>query len=1013
MNDSRAALFLLALAGLSLSVLDAQSRKLNGELAPLAAADGGNRIFETVLGPDGQWLVYRADPDLAGAPRLFAVPTDGSAVALPLSAGDVRDFRIAPAGDRVAFRDLGLTLWLAPLDGGAPATTVDTAVGEYRFTPDGSALAYEKGGLRVVPVGGGSTLLVAPAGDTFEITSDGVLAVYRVRTSTGFNPFEAVLWSVPLDGSAAPTKLTPGFAGDLPDFRLAPDGSSLVFSFEELLIDQGAYVVSSLYTVRLDAPPSPARISHAPGLPTVDAHEFVYRSDSTGILFRATDKATAAAGLYAVDFGGSRLRLSAPPVSGTHVVDFALSADDQLAVYRLDPPDSHDEQLFRVPTDGSASPEGFDKLGITSFALTADSARVVFGAQDATDAHPLLYGADLLDPSAPSKRLGATTFEHAELRDFRLAANPSDVVYAARHDSWAFELFRVDASGDFPPVRLSADFPEGGNVESLGGPAILVDPTGQWIVYLADQVTDELPELFAVPPDASLLPRRLNPVLPPSPSVGIVRAFVLEPDGQNVLFEADGGRSGINELYRVPRLGGPPPVRLNTPLDPGTRVQARATRLSPDGRWAVYRVEQENEFSGGSNAVDSVDLWSAGPPRRLVDDLSPSVFPAFELSPDSTRLAYTFLHDAYTVPLDGSSPSLLLETGLVAGISAPHFTADGLRLVYSGIDAGSLVRELFSAPVDGSAAPARIGTRVRETTFALEAFRLGDDDRVAFLADADVPGRFELYGVDASGGSPWKHLGRRPVTGGDVTEFTLAGPRAVYLADEDVDGRMELYSTPLRPGPRDRRIEDRERFGHTKLSGSFATGNPGGLAFLVTPQGDRVVYLAQQASHASLGLYSVPIDGSTPTRRLCPAEPSHWGLTPDGNTVVYVSTHLAPDVHELFSIPLDRSRGPERLSSRIPGGDVAFTDPTPFRITPDGQKIVYRGDLTVDERFELYRVDLEGSAPSVTVSGPLVEGGDVAPSFGPFRITPDGQEVLYLADQERDGIVELFASPLP
>ena len=176
---ARFVIFALALlGGVLASPTQGQNRRLNGPLAPLPADEGGARIFESFMSSDGDWMVYRADHDLSGAPRLVAVPSDGSAPALPISPGDVRDFHIPPAGDCVAFRDLSLALYLVAIDGSqSPVLVAQVGVqpsGLGEFTPDGDELVFVSGdGLQVLPLGGGTPRVIGAGGDSFEISADG------------------------------------------------------------------------------------------------------------------------------------------------------------------------------------------------------------------------------------------------------------------------------------------------------------------------------------------------------------------------------------------------------------------------------------------------------------------------------------------------------------------------------------------------------------------------------------------------------------------------------------------------------------------------------------------------------------------------------------------------------------------------------------------------------------------------------------------------------------------------
>ena len=75
-----------------------------------------------------------------------------------------------------------------------------------------------------------------------------------------------------------------------------------------------------------------------------------------------------------------------------------------------------------------------------------------------------------------------------------------------------------------------------------------------------------------------------------------------------------------------------------------------------------------------------------------------------------------------------------------------------------------------------------------------------------------------------------------------------------------------------------------------------------------------------------------------------------------------------------------------------------------FRITPDGQRVIY--SQISAEHTELFSVQLS-SGSTVKLNDTLVAGGDV---LG-FAISPNSQRVLYLADANRDERDELFSVP--
>jgi hypothetical protein len=87
---------------------------------------------------------------------------------------------------------------------------------------------------------------------------------------------------------------------------------------------------------------------------------------------------------------------------------------------------------------------------------------------------------------------------------------------------------------------------------------------------------------------------------------------------------------------------------------------------------------------------------------------------------------------------------------------------------------------------------------------------------------------------------------------------------------------------------------------------------------------------------------------------------------------------------------------------KISGVMPPFGDANSFRISPDGRYAVYLADQDTDGVFELYRVLLGGGSP--VRLNPLLPFGRNVTSF---RISPDSGRVLYIADQVTD---EFFSS---
>ncbi len=70
--------------------------------------------------------------------------------------------------------------------------------------------------------------------------------------------------------------------------------------------------------------------------------------------------------------------------------------------------------------------------------------------------------------------------------------------------------------------------------------------------------------------------------------------------------------------------------------------------------------------------------------------------------------------------------------------------------------------------------------------------------------------------------------------------------------------------------------------------------------------------------------------------------------------------------------------------------------------------MVFAADLHTDQAFELYSTPINGEASPVRLSGLLPSGTGVST----FQIAPDSSQVVYRAEQDTTGVIELYSVPL-
>src|SRR5262245_9760432 len=289
-----------------------------------------------------------------------------------------------------------------------------------------------------------------------------------------------------------------------------------------------------------------------------------------------------------------------------------------------------------------------------------------------------------------------------------------------------------------------------------------------------------------------------------------------------------------------------------------------------------------------------------------------------------------------------------------------------------------------------------------------------DGQRAVYRADADRDQVFELYSVSTDGLGAAVKLHAALPSGRTVFGFVLDlyGTRVVYHSNPVASGKVELFSVPADASLAPVRLNDPiDMFtGGVQTIGLF--GEP---LYAVTPDGARVIFVAAiELSSAKPDIYSAPIDGSTPAIRLNPtivnghiSNTSHFRISANSSRVVYEATQDTPDVVELYSVPIDGSSPAVKLNGALVAGGNVVTDA--FAISADSSRVVYLADQDNDRVNELYSAPLDGSSSALKLNAPLTGGGEV---LRDFALSPDGSRVVYRADQDTDGAVQLYSVPL-
>lgn len=161
----------------------------------------------------------------------------------------------------------------------------------------------------------------------------------------------------------------------------------------------------------------------------------------------------------------------------------------------------------------------------------------------------------------------------------------------------------------------------------------------------------------------------------------------------------------------------------------------------------------------------------------------------------------------------------------------------------------------------------------------------------------------------------------------------------------------------------------------------------------VTPDGTRVVFLANPTAPGVVELFSVPVGGGAVTRLNAPltagGDVTSFGFSPDGTQVLYLANGERYFNVDLYVVPV-AGGAVTQLSSTLPGR----CDVLDFSVSMDQQRVVYRTNRGGGECSpgDLYSVPLAGGVPTQI----NLAQSDIHVDL--FAITPDSSRVVY-----RDG----------
>lgn len=469
-------------------------------------------------------------------------------------------------------------------------------------------------------------------------------------------------------------------------------------------------------------------------------------------------------------------------------------------------------------------------------------------------------------------------------------------------------------------------------------------------------------------------------------------------DGKFVVFVADDNSDGIPDLFSVP-VGGGPTNKLSQNLSLDNALLN--FKITPNGKTVLYVV---SDVAG----PDIQNLYSVsiqgGVPRLLTSNLvgeRNALSNSYVITPDSKSVVFKELEivrvdggvivsifrfdHVSVVPVAGGmvtrlSPDFVEEGGRVESF---QLSPDGAHIVYLAAQDFDEKFELFSVPTTGGiAVPLNRELVPNGNVFD---FKISpDSNTVVYRADAIFANVKEIFKVPVIGGDSIK-LNDNIVLNVNVSSFNFSADSQYVVYTTELLGltNVGLYSVDLSSNTA------------IQLNQGISLNAPSlfGRQFIISPNSQRVVFSTSDGDRTT-GLYSVLLTGGSVERLSSPPQNSHVVSFPqilsDSKTVVYRESSPNPGGGTGFNL----------LSVSIEGGQASRINPdfteggvfVPF-ISDIGQ-ILFAASSINSNVQDLYYVPALGR-PVVKVNSPLAAFENI--NFGRF-----GENKNYIFYQAED-----------
>ena len=762
----------------------------------------------------------------------------------------------------------------------------------------------------------------------------------------------------------------------------------------------------------------------------------IVNSDGTGLM-----RISPISGQWGLD---QNIQLTAVPKQNRAIYGRFSIGRVQLKELRTVKIDGTDDRLLVGPN--TANPVG----GVTRYLITPDEEFVIaMGDLESRDNEFNIYSVRIRDGKII--RLNGDLVLGGDVRDFKISPDGKTVVFRVDKDTdEAIDLWAVGVDGSrlrklnqsmvvgklVSDYEISSDsswvvFKENKSHASYGMSVVsLVD--GEELV-LNGTMTNGFPELGIFSPNSKALIYRTDREIAGCYSLYVynielkteirasnvctnantdVGTYVWSPDSQTIAF-SQAKVTGRYDLFLVQADGsGMTALAEATVLRNGLRqgFKVRSILFTPDSKSVVF----EADLSGVSPAIANdmkYSLHTVNVEQPLVvTNLTPGLtnthvmdYPILEISPDGQRVAFVAdldvdaKYEFYFATLDGTifqkrGPQISNVDGDVQTTTLMHFfdwdKSTATLLIDDTIDGvyGNYSVSLKRLDNSFRKIPTPLVLSGDFFTYAVS----GDRNKILIRGNPEVDAEMHLYIADADGSNLKRVTDPYPNGGGKFVSAVISenGSHVLYLADQVTAGVSELF------------VRDIALDQVTRLNGSFQHGRGTVQGFKYNESTQTVVYLANTETDKDFYFYAVKIDGtgriqlSPPTAHL--TNILSWDLSSDGSYIVMRADLNRDEKYEIIKINTDGSGSPTVLNQAI----ADTIDMSGFKISPDSQWVCYWGDRTSAKHLASYvanALDPAGKNYLIKVAT------DAARTSTNCSFSDDSEYVLVVGDWVTDG----------